>query len=100
MIMLEIKNTLENGTVTAIISGRIDSTNAGEFDKGIELIDTAEKLILDVENLEYISSAGLRVILALQKTMSKKEGMKVCNVNSDIMEVFEITGFSDMLTIE
>lgn len=95
--MLEIKNTLENGAVTAVISGRIDSTNAGEFDKGIELIDTAEKLILDVENLEYISSAGLRVILKYRKA---HPDLEIINASPEVYDIFDMTGFADMMTIK
>ena len=63
-------------------------------------MDAADELTLDFAKLEYISSAGLRVLLAAQKVMGKKGGMKLHNVCPEIMEVFEITGFSDILTIE
>ena len=97
---MEIKKTQNGGALSVQVIGRLDTTTAPELEKALSELDSVTALTLDFANLEYISSAGLRVILALQKTMSKKEGMKVCNVNSDIMEVFEITGFSDMLTIE
>lgn len=63
-------------------------------------LDGVTELILDFAELKYISSAGLRVILGAQKTMNKQGSMKICHANADIMEVFEITGFSDILTIE
>ena len=65
-----------------------------------EIMDSLTELILDFENLQYISSAGLRVVLSAQKTMSKQGEMKVLHVNDTIMEVFEVTGFIDILTIE
>ncbi|MBP3266839.1 MAG: STAS domain-containing protein, partial [Ruminococcus sp.] len=63
-------------------------------------LDGVKLLIMDFEEVEYISSAGLRVLLIAQKTMNKQGDMKVNNVNTDIMEIFEVTGFSDILTIE
>ena len=63
-------------------------------------MDEAEELVFDLEGLEYMSSAGLRILLATQKKMAQKGGMKVVNVNDVIKEIFDITGFSDILTIE
>ena len=65
-----------------------------------DVIENATELTLDFEKLEYISSAGLRVLLATQKVLGKKGGMKLIHVNETIMEVFEVTGFSDILTVE
>ena len=83
------------------INGRLDTVTAPDLDKAIvsDVSDDAS-LVLDVKGMEYISSAGLRVLLAAQKKMSKRGSMKLKNVCPDVMEVFEITGFTDILTIE
>ena len=90
------------GNVTTLkISGRLDTTTAPALEATVsEVIGNCEQLILDFASLEYISSAGLRVLLKAQKSMAKKGGMKLLNVNETIMEIFEITGFCDILTIE
>lgn len=99
--MLNIEKTLENDVLCFALEGRLDTTTAPQLEKTLEKeLDAAEKLILDFKNLEYISSAGLRVLLAAQKIMSGKGGMKVRNVNETIMEIFEVTGFVDILDIE
>ena len=83
------------------ISGRLDTTTAPAFDKTItENLDSSKNLILDFKCLEYISSAGLRVLLSAQKKMQQSSVMKVINVCESVMEVFEITGFADILNIE
>ena len=83
------------------VSGRLDTTTAPSLETAVsEVVGTCENLVLDFAGLEYISSAGLRVILKAQKAMAAKGGMKVLHVNETIMEIFEITGFSDILTIE
>lgn len=98
---MDIKKSLENETLTAKISGRIDTTTAPALGESLaEGYDSCEKLILDFAEVDYISSAGLRILLSAQKVMSKKGGMKLVNVNSDIMDIFEVTGFQDILTIE
>lgn len=91
-----------NGTEFNIkVIGRLDTTTAPELEKELtESISGAEKLIMDFESLEYLSSAGLRVLLQAQKTMNKQGEMIVKNVNETIMEIFEVTGFTDFLTIE
>lgn len=97
-----IINQNTNGILTTLeIIGRLDTTTAPELEVVVDnyLADTQE-LVLDFQGLEYISSAGLRVLLKAQKSMMKKGKMKMLNVNEAIMEVFEITGFSDILTIE
>ena len=91
-----------NGTTTTLsIGGRLDTSTAPELEAVInnDLNDTSD-LIINLENLEYVSSAGLRVILKAQKIMNDKGNMKVINVNDMVMEVFDITGFADILTIE
>ena len=81
--------------------GRIDTLSAPEFEKKVgEIIDGVSELVLDMAKVEYVSSAGLRVILKVQKLMLRQGKMKLTNVNESVMEVFEITGFSDILCIE
>ncbi len=95
-------NVIEEGKkLTISVEGRLDTTTAPVLDAKIkEVIDGAELLVIDFLNLEYISSAGLRVLLATQKVMNKQGKMIVKNVNDNVMEVFEITGFNDILEIE
>ena len=96
---IEIKRNAE-ATVIEIV-GRLDTTTAPALDKTInEDIGEAKNLVLDVKGMEYISSAGLRVLLGAQKKMQKIGSMKVINVCAEVMEVFEMTGFADILTIE
>lgn len=83
------------------VEGRLDTTTAPELDEEIKAaIDDVKELVFDFSALDYISSAGLRVLLSAQKIMNKQGVMKVTNVNETIMEIFEVTGFSDILTIE
>jgi len=99
--MLNIQKN-KNGTDFAIaLEGRLDTTTAPQLEKELkaEIADVAE-LTFDFEKLEYISSAGLRVLLSAQKIMNKQGHMAICNVNDDIMEIFEVTGFSDILDIK
>lgn len=95
-------NKNQNGTeLTISLSGRLDTTTAPVFEEEIKnSLDNVAKLVLDFKELEYVSSAGLRVILFAQKVMNKQGKMFIRNVCSDIMEVFEITGFTDILTFE
>ena len=92
----------QNGTTLEIaLEGRLDTMTAPELEAALkESLDEAESLVLDFSKLEYISSAGLRVLLSAHKTMSGKGGMKVTHVNEIVREVFEVTGFADILTIE
>ena len=96
---IEIK---KNAAETIIqIAGRLDTITAPALDKTInEDIGDTKNLILDMKSLEYISSAGLRVLLGAQKKMLKIGSMKVINVCEEVMEVFEMTGFADILVIE
>lgn len=97
-----IINFIQNNEKTILkIEGRLDTTTAQELETAIaSLPSNTTELVLDMEKLEYISSAGLRVILSAQKMMAVRGTMKVVSVNETIMEVFEITGFVDILTIE
>ena len=96
---IEIKTTPEKTTIELV--GRLDTTTAPELDKILnEDIAGTKNLVLDIKGIEYISSAGLRVLLGAQKKMQRIGTMKVSNVREEVMEVFELTGFSDILTIE
>ena len=98
-MMIEIKKSAEN-TVVEIV-GRLDTTTAPSLEKTLnEDMGETKNLILDFKGLEYISSAGLRVLLSAQKRMQKIGSMKLINVCENVMEVFEITGFADILVIE
>ena len=92
----------QNGTnLELALEGRLDTTTAPELEKELrDALDGATGLTLDFAGLDYISSAGLRVLLTAHKAMLGKGGMKVANVNEIIREVFDVTGFSDILTIE
>ncbi len=96
-----IEKKIENEKVTLTVSGRLDTTTAPELEAALdEVLENTKELIFNLENLEYISSAGLRVILKAQKSMNTKGSMKLTGVNDSIIEVFDITGFLDILTIE
>ena len=98
---MNIVKNVENGKVVLAIGGRLDTTTAPELEKELEnVLSEVKKLVFDMSELEYISSAGLRVLLKAQKVMNAQGSMKVTNVNESIMEIFEITGFLDILTIE
>ena len=98
---MDIIKTKNEKVLDIALVGRLDTTTAPELEASIkESIDGVEEFSLDFQKLDYISSAGLRVLLAAQKIMNKQGKMVVKNVNDDIQEVFEITGFSDILTIE
>ena len=86
---------------TIVLSGRLDTVTAPQLEAELEkILSDSDALVLDMANLEYISSAGLRVILKAQKAMNTKGTMKVSHVGESVMEVFDITGFSDFLNIE
>jgi anti-sigma B factor antagonist len=96
---INIKRNAEETTL--VVEGRLDTTTASSLEKIInEDIDGTKNLILDMSSLEYISSAGLRVLLGAQKKMQKIGSMTLKNVCEDVMDVFEMTGFADILTIE
>ena len=95
-------NKVANGKDLIIsLAGRLDTTTAPQLDDELKGgLDGVEKLEFDFTDLEYISSAGLRVLLTAQKTMNQKGSMKLTNVNETVMEIFDVTGFVDILTIE
>ena len=96
---IEIKRNAEETIIELV--GRLGTTTAPALDKTINNdIGDAKNLVLDIKGLEYISSAGLRVLLGAQKKMQKSGSMKLIRVCEDVMEVLEMTGFADILTIE
>lgn len=98
---MEINKTSDNGTLTVALVGRLDTTTAPLLETALKTsLDGVGELIFDLAELEYISSAGLRVLLSSQKVMNQQGTMVVRNVSEAVMEVFDITGFTDVLTIE
>ena len=98
---MTIEKTITAAAATLKIVGRLDTSTAPELEATIDgCVAGINELVLDCSALEYVSSAGLRVILKAQKLMNAQGGMKLTNVNETIMEVFDITGFADILTIE
>ena len=93
---------MENGSeLTVVLAGRLDTTTAPQLEGELKKsLNGVENLILDFAELEYLSSAGLRVLLGAQKVMNKQGEMIIRNVNETITEIFDVTGFSDVLTIE
>lgn len=99
--MLNIEKKKEGSKLKLVLAGRLDTTTAPELEKELKAsLDGVDELVFDMASLEYISSAGLRVLLSAQKIMNKQGTMKVLHVNETIMEIFEVTGFSDILVIE
>ena len=99
--MLNINKNLNGETLTVTLEGRLDTTTAPQLEESLrKSMDGIKELILDFQDLEYISSAGLRVLLSAQKNMAKQGSMKLIHVSDVIMEIFEVTGFVDILTIE
>ena len=100
---MDVTYRLDKDILYIAIEGRIDASNAADAEAKIFEIKKAnpgKHTVVDADNLEYISSAGLRVILKAQKLMNTQGSMKLTHVNETIMEVFDITGFADILTIE
>ena len=98
---MTIDKMIEEKKLTITLTGRLDTTTAPQLETELKQnISGVEALILDFSGLEYLSSAGLRVLLSAQKAMNRQGSMTVKNVNEIIMEIFEVTGFVDLLTIE
>lgn len=98
---MTIEKTLNGSKLTVCLTGRLDTTTAPQLEAELKhSISGIEKLVLDFKTLEYLSSAGLRVLLAAQKVMNKQGAMVIRNVNETIADIFEVTGFSEILTIE
>jgi anti-sigma B factor antagonist len=99
--MLDIKKNLEGSKLEFVLDGRLDTITAPQLEEEVKAsIDGITELVFDFNNLAYVSSAGLRVLLSAQKTMNDKGTMVVRNVSDEIQEIFDVTGFSDILTIE
>ena len=99
--MLNIKTTADGDTFVIRLEGRLDTTTAPELEKKLKSdLENVTDLVFDLDALDYISSAGLRVLLSAQKTMNKKGSMVVRNSSEEVREIFDVTGFSDILTIE
>lgn len=98
---MNVKKDLNGTTMTVNVEGRLDTTTAPELEGELkDSLNEVKDLIFDFSKLEYISSAGLRVLLSTQKVMNKQGTMVVTNINDTISEVFEVTGFNDILTIK
>ena len=98
---MTIDKQVTDDAMTVVLSGRLDTTTAPELEAALaDSLEGITELTLDLSDLEYISSAGLRILLATQKTMLKQGAMKLTGVQEAVMEVFEVTGFSEILTIE
>lgn len=98
---MTIQKTADGGKLTLAVEGRLDTTTAPELEDELKgSLEGVSEFILDFAELAYISSAGLRVVLSAQKQMNKQGSMKVVNVGPEIKEIFDVTGFSDILTIE
>ncbi|MCI7596152.1 MAG: STAS domain-containing protein [Lachnospiraceae bacterium] len=98
---MKIENTTNGNEMELALSGRLDTITAPQLEAELKKnIDGITSLLFDFSELEYLSSAGLRVLLAAQKVMNKQGSMVIKNVNDTIMEIFEVTGFADILTIK
>ena len=99
--MLDIQKNLDGSKLEFVLDGRLDTITAPQLEEEIKAsLDGITDLIFNFSGLTYVSSAGLRVLLSSQKTMNEKGRMVVKNVSEEIQEIFDVTGFSDILTIE
>ena len=96
---MEVVKTNNNGELNVKVSGRLDTSTAPQLEAELGDLSSVSKLVFDFKDLEYVSSAGLRVLLASQKAMNGHGEMALSGVNASIMEVFEITGFADIFTV-
>lgn len=98
---MNIVKTNENGSLNIALEGRLDTMTAPELEAAVkDELASVDAAVLDLAGLEYVSSAGLRVILSMHKALASKGGLTVKNPNETVSEVFEVTGFSDILNIE
>ena len=98
---MKITKNQNGNSLCLALEGRLDTNTAPELEASIKgSVDGVEELTIDMEALDYLSSAGLRVLLGAQKIMNKQGSMRVTHVNDTIMDIFEVTGFADILTIE
>ena len=99
--MLNIKKNADGSTLVVGLEGRLDTSTAPELEESLkDALDGVSELTLDLNGLEYISSAGLRVLLSTQKVMNKQGSMVIANASEEVKEIFDVTGFSDILTIK
>ncbi len=99
--MLNIKKAVDGSNLVVSLEGRLDTTTAPQFEQELKSsLDGITDLKIDIAELQYISSAGLRVLLSAQKTMNKQGSMVVQHASEEVSEIFDVTGFSDILTIE
>ena len=99
--MLHFDKSLQNGVLCYTLTGDLDTLTAPDLERELAVsIGEARSLVFDCAKLAYISSAGLRVLLGAQKTMNRQGSMKLLHVGDNIMDIFEVTGFTDILTIE
>ncbi len=96
---MNVTKKMNGSTLEVALEGRLDTMTAPQLEKELSDLANAESLVLDCSKLEYISSAGLRVLLSAYRTMNAKGGMKLTNINEIVREVLEVTGFIDILTI-
>ena len=98
---MTINKTKEDSKLTVQVEGRIDTTTAPQLESEIkDEINGITDLVIDLKEVAYVSSAGLRVLLSAQKVMNRQGNMVIKNVNEEVMEIFEVTGFVDILNIE
>ena len=98
---MQITKTVDAGTLNIALDGRLDTMTAPELEAAVkDELANANAAVFDLTGLEYVSSAGLRVILSIHKALASKEGLTIKNPNETVSEVFEVTGFSDILNIE
>lgn len=98
---MEITKSIQDQSATLGLVGRLDTITAPRLEEELkEILSNVTELVLDFEKLDYISSAGLRVLLSAQKTMMKQGTLKIVHVNDTILEIFEVTGFSEILDVE
>ena len=99
--MLNMEKTVENGKAVFALEGRLDTLSSPELERELSaVLPGLRELVLDFGKLDYLSSAGLRVLLSAQKVMPRQGEMRIRRVNETIREIFEVTGFSEILTIE
>ena len=97
---MDIKNNTEGSKVEIVLSGRLDTNTSPQLEEELKTaLEGKDELTFNLAELEYISSAGLRVLLSAQKTMNKQGSMKVVGANDDVKEIFEVTGFDEILNI-
>lgn len=96
---MNITKTQNGSSLKVTLEGRLDTSTAPTLENALQTLEGVTELTIDMAALDYLSSAGLRVLLGAQKTMNRQGSMKVANVNDTIMEIFEVTGFVDILTV-